>query len=243
MCLVYVCYWRYSSLFFSCQHSAYIWSLCKLKLRLTSIHHLSLEEEYHALSQNFKGSAKETTLARIVLRSAVWHIWKDKNVRIFQQSSRHKILVFFGASMKILMCHSEFAIGRPGSTLIQQLGYLCIWFLNLKIVLSYTSQHSWGWQLGSSPLSILLFVYNMFMIHMQISCFELRSSLPIWPVTFIKVSYANAVQTCVGYFCKLCECSCHHLANQSSTRPIWNTSRGVFFLNCYFRFSHLLCCM
>jgi len=33
-----------SHLFFSCQYSAYIWPLCKLKLGLSTVQHLSLEE-------------------------------------------------------------------------------------------------------------------------------------------------------------------------------------------------------
>ena len=80
-------------LFFSCPYSAYIWSLCKLKLKLDPAIG-TLLEECNVIKTKFKGRHKDSFLARLVLRGATWYIWKERNSRIFQQQSRHKILVF-----------------------------------------------------------------------------------------------------------------------------------------------------
>jgi len=80
-------------LFFSCPYSAYLWSLCQLKLNLDPTI-LSLIEECNVINSKFNGKHKTAFLAKLVLRSATWHIWKERNSRIFQQQSRHNILVF-----------------------------------------------------------------------------------------------------------------------------------------------------
>jgi len=77
-------------LFFSCPYSAYIWSLCKLKLRINpSIH--SLQQEALNIKEGFNKKTKSFILARLVLGGAVWHIWKEQNSRIFQHKMQHKI--------------------------------------------------------------------------------------------------------------------------------------------------------
>ena len=46
------------------------------------------------IRSKFKGRQKITMLEKLVLRGAVWHIWKERNARVFQQRSTHKIAVF-----------------------------------------------------------------------------------------------------------------------------------------------------
>jgi len=64
-------------LFFSCSYSAYIWSLCKLKLGLDpSVS--SLQAEALNVQEKFSKKNKCYVLARLVLGGAVWHILEGK---------------------------------------------------------------------------------------------------------------------------------------------------------------------
>ena len=46
-----------------------------------------------------------TTLAKLVLSAIVWHIWKESNVRIFQNERQNKLQVFKSiyADVQLLM--------------------------------------------------------------------------------------------------------------------------------------------
>jgi len=107
-----------------------MWSLCKLKLGLSTVQNLSLEEEAHNAFQNSKGKSKTTDLARVVLSAAVWHIWKERNARIFLQKSTDKIMVFRSIyeDVNVLLQH---AIGRPGTIpCLQQLGGVFLYLIS-----------------------------------------------------------------------------------------------------------------
>ena len=80
-------------LFFSCPYSSYIWSLCKLKLKLPP-HHISLHAEAEEIKKSFSAKTKTYILSRLVLTVAVWHIWQERNRKIFQQEQLHKIKLF-----------------------------------------------------------------------------------------------------------------------------------------------------
>jgi len=54
----------------------------------------SLIDECKLIRSKFKGRQKITMLARLVIRGVVWHIWEERNARVFQQRSTHKITVF-----------------------------------------------------------------------------------------------------------------------------------------------------
>ena len=69
-------------LFFEC-NTSYIWALCKLKLG-TSQKVSTLIEEARLLNSTFRAKSKATALARLVIVAAIWQIWKEKNMRIFQ---------------------------------------------------------------------------------------------------------------------------------------------------------------
>ena len=120
-------------LFFSCQFSAYIWSLCKLKLGITSNQLLSLEEECHDLAQKVKERYKEIALARLVIRSAV--IFGKREMK----ESFNKLLGIrlwcLEAFMKTFTLCSGHVNGRPELHLTLQqssaTGYICFWHCTL----------------------------------------------------------------------------------------------------------------
>lgn len=81
------------NLYFQCPYSAYLWELSRLKLGLTTATG-SLIEEATLISNKFKQKCNTTTLAKVVFSAVIWHIWREKNARIFQHENEHKILVF-----------------------------------------------------------------------------------------------------------------------------------------------------
>jgi len=80
-------------LFFECQFSAYLWSLSRIKLGLTGPI-LFLQEEAMLIQEKFKAKVKSTILTKITLAANVWHIWKERNLRVFQLQQSHKVMVF-----------------------------------------------------------------------------------------------------------------------------------------------------
>jgi len=80
-------------LYFQCPFSAYLWRLSRLKLGITSATG-SLLDEVTLISNQFKQRNNTSILAKLVFSSVVWHIWKERNARIFQKESKHKIQVF-----------------------------------------------------------------------------------------------------------------------------------------------------
>jgi len=91
-------------LYFQCPYTAYLWKLCKLKLGITSIS-VSLFEEVTVISSKFKHKCHTRTLAKLVLSAVIWHIWQERNSRIFNHESKLKFQVFkeLYEDVKILM--------------------------------------------------------------------------------------------------------------------------------------------
>jgi len=81
-------------LFFECPFSAYIWSPCKLKLGLAGSPIGSIYDEALLIQSKFKAKAKSTILAKLILVAAVWHVWKERNLRVFQLQEQYKIMAF-----------------------------------------------------------------------------------------------------------------------------------------------------
>ncbi|XP_020271020.1 uncharacterized protein LOC109846208 [Asparagus officinalis] len=81
-------------LFFQCPFSAYIWKLCKLKLHTDDMTIHDLKTEAIETQNKFKVKDKTYILARLVLSTAVWHIWQERNRRIFHEQRMHKVMVF-----------------------------------------------------------------------------------------------------------------------------------------------------
>ncbi|XP_020259485.1 uncharacterized protein LOC109835933 [Asparagus officinalis] len=81
-------------LFFQCQYSAYIWKLCKLKLQMKITDVKDLKTEALEIQQKFKKKDNTYILARLALNATVWHIWQERNKRIFHDQKLHKIMVF-----------------------------------------------------------------------------------------------------------------------------------------------------
>ncbi|XP_020263024.1 uncharacterized protein LOC109839002 [Asparagus officinalis] len=81
-------------LFFQCSFSAYIWNLCKLKLQLDATVINDIRTEALDIQSKFKRKDRTYKLSRMVLSAAVWHIWQERNRRIFHATQLHKLMVF-----------------------------------------------------------------------------------------------------------------------------------------------------
>lgn len=46
------------------------------------------------VSNSFKGSLSLSSLASLIFRGAIWHIWKEQNNRLYEGSEKHKIQLF-----------------------------------------------------------------------------------------------------------------------------------------------------
>ena len=101
-------------LFFNCPFSSYLWEPCKLKLGMSAAIQNTLPEEAALLESTFKGKTKQVALTRIVFKAAIWHIWRERNSRIFQhqKSTRYQCL---GGSTMIRKHCSNSVIGLPNS--------------------------------------------------------------------------------------------------------------------------------
>jgi len=80
-------------LFFSFPYSTYIWSLCKLNLGMDRTV-TSLQDEALNIKEKFSKKKRCYALARLVIGGAVWHLWKGRNSRIYQQKMQNRIMVF-----------------------------------------------------------------------------------------------------------------------------------------------------
>jgi len=78
---------------FQCPYSAYIWTLCRLKLGIPGPIR-TLQEGANLLKEKFNKKCKSSILAKLTFAAAVWHIWKERNHRIFQLQENHKTMVF-----------------------------------------------------------------------------------------------------------------------------------------------------
>ena len=54
----------------------------------------SLHNEALLIQAKFKTKTKTSILAKMTLAATVWHIWKEKNMRILQLQQSNKIMVF-----------------------------------------------------------------------------------------------------------------------------------------------------
>jgi len=94
-------------LFFTCPCSAYLWTLCRLKLGLIGT--IGTLEEALLILTRFKNKTKIGILVKLTLSAVVWHIWKERNQRLFHLPEHHKIVVFrrLYEDIRLLMktCH------------------------------------------------------------------------------------------------------------------------------------------
>ena len=83
-----------TSVLWFCPFSAYLWSSCRLKLGLPGSPIGTLQDEASLIQSKFKEKAKSTMLAKMALAATLWHLWKERNQRVFQLQEHHKIMVF-----------------------------------------------------------------------------------------------------------------------------------------------------
>lgn len=81
-------------LLFTSQFSQYLWQLCKIKLGMQGTSAGSLAEEALWIQQQFKERNQLFILSRVVLSGVVWHIWQERNRRIFHHQELSKIIIF-----------------------------------------------------------------------------------------------------------------------------------------------------
>jgi len=79
-------------LFFQCSFSAYLWSLCRLKLGLKGDGIDSLQEAAALILVKLSTKTKTAILAKLAFQATVWHIWKEQNLRVFQAQEQHKVV-------------------------------------------------------------------------------------------------------------------------------------------------------
>jgi len=73
-CVLYTGQESIQHLFFACPFSAFLWSLCRLKLGLSGSPIGSLQDEALMLQSKFKKKTKSTILANLTLVAVTWHI-------------------------------------------------------------------------------------------------------------------------------------------------------------------------
>ena len=89
-------------LFFECSYARYIWALCRLKLGL-SLQISDLHNEAKMIKSTFSSKSKTTALARLAFPAAVWHVLKERNMRIFNKSSLSKLHRFQKLNQGVLI--------------------------------------------------------------------------------------------------------------------------------------------
>lgn len=108
----------HSHLFFNCPFSRYIWNRCMLKLGLDGNSIGTLVDEARNIQMVFGNKNKLYMLSRLVLAGSTWHIWKERNERIFQKNQMSKVVVFRRLYEDILLlmrtCHWK--IGSNSNT-------------------------------------------------------------------------------------------------------------------------------
>jgi len=82
-----------SHLFFQCHFSAYLWTVCKLKLGLSGTEKGTLQEEAEMILAKFSTKTKTTILAKLTLQATVWHVCRERNMRIFQSREQHNLCI------------------------------------------------------------------------------------------------------------------------------------------------------
>ena len=160
-------------LFFDCPYSTYIWNLCRLKLGLCAEGNDTLIKRVSELQSRFKSKNRTTAVAWLVFRSAIWHIWKERDSRIFRRITSHKVAVFrrLYADVHLLLQFCNWP-GDPHDPILCNWSwcfYLCFSFGSWvsEIVYEcisfgstfapYFVYYSRGWWLWSSPLFPLKF--------------------------------------------------------------------------------------
>ncbi|XP_020243287.1 uncharacterized protein LOC109821515 [Asparagus officinalis] len=98
--------------------------LCKLKMQLNATDVKDLKTEALEIQQKFKKKDNTYILARLALNATVWHIWQERNRRIFHDKKLHKIMVFrrIYEDINILLrtCNwKEFGMDETNSTSVE----------------------------------------------------------------------------------------------------------------------------
>jgi len=105
-------YWcLYSVQLRSGKHPASIFWVFILSILMDPMQISSLHNEALLIQAKFKTKTKTSILAKMTLAATVWHIWKERNMRIFQLQQSNKIMCLEDY-MRTLVCFWRLATGK-----------------------------------------------------------------------------------------------------------------------------------
>ena len=83
-----------------------------------------LKTEALEIQQKFKKKDNTYILARLALNATVWHLWQERNRRIFHDQKLHKIMVFrrIYKDINILLRTCNWKVGN--SDILSNWGYV-----------------------------------------------------------------------------------------------------------------------
>ena len=89
-------------LFFDCSYSKEVW---RIVLSLSGLHRVVLywQREFTCTAQRLRGKAFISKILMIVWNACIYHIWKERNNRIFKQKkeSPEQILEYIKVSIRL----------------------------------------------------------------------------------------------------------------------------------------------
>jgi len=105
-------------LFFDCPYSKYLWKLCRLKLNISEPMG-DLIHEPEQFKNPIKRKHRTYILSRLALNVTVWHMWRERNRRVFLQQKLHIIIVYrrIYEDINVLMRTYHWKVSSSSSTL------------------------------------------------------------------------------------------------------------------------------
>ncbi|XP_077232113.1 uncharacterized protein LOC143866589 [Tasmannia lanceolata] len=77
-------------LFFNCSFSSWIWRLILWKFGTRRWPKKDLNEEEQWAREKFRGKGQISTAMKLCFTSSIYHIWRERNNRVFENSKSHK---------------------------------------------------------------------------------------------------------------------------------------------------------
>jgi hypothetical protein len=96
-------------IFFECSYSVYIWNQIKATLNIDDNKHMDLLNIIKLINNMFRVKSKEMDFAHILLTTAVFNLWKERNLRVHNKNSRSKeqVWITIFSDSKIILQKSK----------------------------------------------------------------------------------------------------------------------------------------
>lgn len=108
--------------FFNCPFSIFIWSVRRLKLGMNQKHSYIITEEITTLKNTFTKRSGIRKQARLFIPIVVWHIWRERNNRIFNSKEKTQSDVLKEILLAaMILCTEEAKGGRENPIMINWL--------------------------------------------------------------------------------------------------------------------------